>query len=66
MVAVTRAGLAHEIPALCEQPLETARDLRAAAAQGVTHTGYTFIMEKFNGDDLKEKLYAPTITTTCG
>ena len=26
-----------------------------------THTGYTFIMEKFNGDVLKEKLYAPTI-----
>jgi len=27
----------------------------------VTHTGYTFIMEKFNGDTLKEKLFAPTI-----
>jgi len=25
------------------------------------HTGYTFIMEKFNGDDLKEKLFASTI-----
>jgi lipopolysaccharide export system permease protein len=25
------------------------------------HTGYTFIMEKFNGDTLREKLYAPTI-----
>jgi len=25
------------------------------------HTGYTFIMEKFNGDDLKEKLFSPTI-----
>jgi len=28
----------------------------------VTHTGYTFILEKFNGDDLKEKLYSPTVT----
>jgi lipopolysaccharide export system permease protein len=28
----------------------------------LTHTGYTFILEKFNGDELKEKLYAPTIT----
>jgi lipopolysaccharide export system permease protein len=26
------------------------------------HTGYTFILEKFNGDELKEKLYAPTIS----
>jgi len=25
------------------------------------HTGYTFIMEKFNGDDLKEKLFSTTI-----
>ncbi len=25
------------------------------------HTGYTFIMEKFNGDDLKEKLFATSI-----
>ena len=25
------------------------------------NSGYTFIMEKFNGDELKEKLYAPTI-----
>jgi len=25
------------------------------------HTGYTFIMEKFDGDNLKEKLFAPTI-----
>lgn len=25
------------------------------------HTGNTFILEKFNGDELKEKLYAPTI-----
>jgi lipopolysaccharide export system permease protein len=29
--------------------------------QQESHTGYTFIMEKFNGDDLKQKLYAPTI-----
>ena len=27
----------------------------------VTHTGYTFILEKFKGDDLKEKLYAQTV-----
>ena len=26
------------------------------------HTGYTFIMEKFDGDQLREKLYSPTIT----
>jgi lipopolysaccharide export system permease protein len=30
--------------------------------QQETHTGYNFILEKFNGDDLKEKLYAPTIS----
>jgi len=29
--------------------------------QQESNTGYTFILEKFNGDDLKEKLYAPTI-----
>jgi lipopolysaccharide export system permease protein len=28
----------------------------------VSHTGYTFIMEKFNGDVLTEKLYSPEIT----
>jgi lipopolysaccharide export system permease protein len=27
----------------------------------VSHTGYTFILEKFNGDTLKEKLYSPNI-----
>ncbi len=27
----------------------------------VVHTGYTFILEKFNGDDLKEKLFATSI-----
>lgn len=27
----------------------------------VVHTGYTFILEKFNGDELKEKLFATTI-----
>jgi len=26
------------------------------------HVGYTFIMEKFDGDQLKEKLYSPRIT----
>jgi lipopolysaccharide export system permease protein len=27
-----------------------------------TRTGYNFILEKFNGDELKEKLYSPNIT----
>ena len=27
----------------------------------VVHTGYTFILEKFNGDELKEKLFATNI-----
>lgn len=32
-----------------------------ASYDEVTHTGFNFVLEKFNGDDMKEKLTAPII-----